>query len=133
MDIYPTLLAEVGLSLPYEIQGKNLFEKPKQRLIFIKGHLGTRSVVYNNYHMVKVLPNLSKQLDLETDYFFDIHDDPLEKNNVAANRKDLQNFMDEKYMEFYNKHGYLDKINEDKKPSLSKKELENLKALGYIR
>ena len=133
MDIYPTLLAEAGLSLPYKIQGINLFEKPKQRLIFIKGHLGTRSVVYNNYHLVKVFPNLSKQLDLENEYFFDIYKDPLEKKNASADKKDLQNFMDEKYMEFYNKHGYLNKIKEDKKPSLSKKELENLKALGYIR
>jgi hypothetical protein len=90
-------------------------------------------VVYNNYHLVKVFPNLSKQLDLENEYFFDIYKDPLEKKNVSADKKDLQNFMDEKYMEFYNKHGYLNKIKEDKKPSLSKKELENLKALGYIR
>ncbi len=134
LDIYPTILDKVGLSLPYEIQGVNLFEKPKQRYLFIKGHLGTRSVVYNSYHLVKVLPDLSKKLGLGNDYFFDILEDPYEKENISHKRKELQAFLDTKYMEFFNQHGYLNnKAEKEQKVPLSQKELERLKSLGYIR
>jgi arylsulfatase A-like enzyme len=134
MDVYPTLLEEAGLSLPYEIQGVNLFERPKERFLFIKGHLGTRSIVYKNYHLVKVLPALMERLNLQEEYLFDIHKDPLEKEDISSSHKELQNLMDSKYMEFYNTHGYLNgKKAQEKKPPLSKKELDNLRSLGYIR
>jgi arylsulfatase A-like enzyme len=134
MDVYPTLLEEVGLSLPYEIQGVNLFKNTAERFLFIKGHLGTRSIVYKNYHLVKVLPTLTKRLPLQDVYFFDIHKDPFENNNISSDHKKLQDLMDRKYMEFYDTYGYLhSKNNQGKKPPLSKKELDNLRSLGYIR
>ncbi len=134
MDVYPTLLEEVGLSLPYEIQGIHLFKESEERFLFIKGHLGTRSIVYRNYHLVKVLPSLMERLNLQKEYFFDIHKDPFEKQNISSSHKELQNLMDRKYMEFYDTHGYLHgKKAQKKKPPLSKKELDNLKSLGYIR
>lgn len=134
MDVYPTLLARVGLTLPYEIQGVDLFKKPDQRYLFIKGHLGTEAVILQNYHLVRVSSALSKKLDLENIYFFDIFKDPYEKENLSHQKKRLQNIMIKKYDEFFKKHGYIDKLKiGEKEPSLSKEELENLKALGYIK
>jgi arylsulfatase A-like enzyme len=133
MDVYPTLLSKVGLSLPYNIQGRDLFTAPAQRYLFIKGHAGTDAVVINNYHLVRVSSTLSKKLDLKRIHFFDIYEDPYEKNNISHKKQRLQDAMANEYDQFFKKHGYLNKMSpEEKEPPLTKEELESLKALGYI-
>jgi len=134
MDIYPTVLEKVGLVPPYEIQGKNMFIRSKDRLLFIPGLVDTFSVVQERYHLVKVDDQLAEELGLEKDYFFDLIKDPEEKTNMASKQKDLQALMEEKYLEFFNRHGYLRSPKDaQEKPNLSKEEIERLKALGYIR
>ncbi len=133
MDIYPTLLEKLGLSNPYKIQGVNLFKKPKNRYLYMIGHKGTRSVVFKNYHVVKVQSQISKRLNLKRNYFFDIYKDPYEIKNMAETKKKLQKLMDEKYIEFLDKHGYLKNESKKKEPTLSKKDIESLKSLGYIK
>lgn len=133
MDIYPTILDKLGLSLPYEVQGINLLEKPKQRFLYIIGPNATRSVVYENYHLIKVEPRMSDKLNLENVYFFDIYKDPYETENISDVKKDLQDLMDKKYLEFFNRHGYFKGMKEgEQKPVLTEREIERLKALGYI-
>jgi len=134
MDIYPTLLAQVGLSVPYEIQGENLFKNNSQRLLFISTVNNNWAVIYKNLHLVNINPPLPEKLGLENRYLFDIYKDPYEKENIASQFEMLQNFMEKKYMEFYEKNAKSDGPNKKKQePSLSEKELKNLKSLGYIR
>lgn len=140
MDIYPTILDSTGLSLPYEIQGKNLFKKEEKRFLSIIGadlrfkQVGTFSVVYKDYHYIRVLPWLSAKLNLGSDYLFNICKDPYELNNIGFINKKLIKIMKNKYKKFYNKYGYYYKMDELKKKNipLSEKEIENLKTLGYI-
>jgi arylsulfatase A-like enzyme len=134
MDIYPTVLEKVGLVPPYEIQGENMFIRSKDRFLFIPGLVDTFSVVQERYHLVKVDGRLAEELGLENEYFFDLIKDPVEKTNMASKRKDRQALMEEKYREFFHRHGYLRRPKDAaEKPDLSKEEVERLKALGYIR
>jgi arylsulfatase A-like enzyme len=134
MDIYPTLLEKVDLVPPYEIQGESMFVRSKGRFLLIPGHIETFSVVQERYHLVKVGDQLAEELGLENGYFFDLVRDPEEKNNIASRHKDRQLLMEEKYREFFNRHGYLRNLEDtQKKSKLSKEEIERLKTLGYIR
>lgn len=134
MDIYPTLLDRVGLAPPYEIQGENLFVRPEDRYLLIKGMGETFSVIYEKYHLVRVNKKLSARLGLENVYLFDILQDPDEKTNLSGHKKELQRQMEERYREFFNHHGYIrGKEEAEDEPSLSEEELERLKTLGYIR
>ncbi|MFQ6037009.1 MAG: sulfatase [Candidatus Aminicenantales bacterium] len=133
MDIYPTLLDKVGLSPPYRIQGKHLFERDTQRFLLIPGQVGTWSVIHRNYHFVAVSSALVNKLGLQPVYFFDLTQDPQERRNIADQRKKLQDLMAKKYIEFYEKYGDMEKAEKaNEKPALSEKELKNLKSLGYI-
>jgi hypothetical protein len=134
MDIYPTLLDEVGLVPPYEIQGRNLLEKFKNRFLLIRGHPGSWAVVYKKFHLIRIEERLAKELGLAKDYFFDLLKDPGEKDNIIHSEKTRQRLMDERYLEFFNRYrdyGKFDAL--EKQPPLSEKELEQLRTLGYIQ
>jgi len=133
MDIYPTILNIAGLKTPYEIQGIDLFKGNRNRHLYIFGLLRTYAVVHNKYHYVKVLPKLSNRLDLKEDYLFNIYDDPYETNNIFLKRTNLSEIMNKKYLDFFEKHGYLSKNKNVEEKDLSEKEIENLKTLGYIK
>jgi arylsulfatase A-like enzyme len=135
MDIYPTVLDMLDLSLPYEIQGANLFKKPNKRLLKIKGTDGTGisgsfSVIFNNHHHVRVSKKLSKKLDLETKFLYDIYQDPYEINTLYSEKKKLSQYMENEYIQFFDKHRKKEK---EEKVELSPEEIEKLKALGYIK
>jgi arylsulfatase A-like enzyme len=134
MDIYPTLLEKAGLVPPYEIQGVNMLSRSKDRFLLIPGLVDDFSVVHERYHLVRMDARMAEILGLEKDYLFDFIKDPGEKNNIASRQKDRQALMEEKYRAFFDRHGYLRSPEEAaEKPSLSKEEVERLKALGYIR
>jgi arylsulfatase A-like enzyme len=134
MDIYPTILSQVGLSVPYEIQGENLFENDSQRLLFISAVNNNWAVVYKNLHLVNINSPLPEILGLEHRYLFDIYKDPYEKENIVSQYITMQNFMEKKYWEFHEESTKRSGPNVNiKEPSLSEKELKNLKSLGYIR
>jgi arylsulfatase A-like enzyme len=134
MDIYPTVLEKAGLVPPYEIQGKGLFVRTKDRPLLIPGLAESFSVVQERYHLVKLDDHHAEEFGLEREYFFDLISDPEEKTNIFSRRKDLQALMEKEYREFFARHGYLRSPEETAdKPALSKEEIERLKALGYIR
>jgi arylsulfatase A-like enzyme len=134
MDLYPTLLNWAGLVPPYEIQGENLFERPGDRFLFIKGSSGSFSVVYKKYHLVRTEKKLARELGLEEICLFDVFNDPGEKENFASKRKTLVDLMTRSYQEFHDKHGYQASTAKPKEePKLTERELEQLKTLGYIR
>lgn len=134
MDIYPTLLRQAGLVPPYEIQGVNLFEKPQDRFLFIQAYPGSFAVVHERYHLVRLEKSLGQELGLDRLYFFDLFRDPYEKKNIAHKRKNLVELMDKAYLEFSYKYEHIASTDKpEEEPKLSKRELEQLKTLGYIR
>lgn len=132
MDIYPTILYKVGLFPPYEIQGISLFEKIKDRMIFIYGCDKSRAVVHHKYHSIKIMPEFSKRLNINSHYLFNNFKDSFQKENLYKDKKKLFDFMDSEFDKFFEKHGYLDS-KQNNTSKLSQKEIEALKALGYLR
>jgi arylsulfatase A-like enzyme len=134
MDIYPTLLSQVGLSIPYEIQGENLFSNNSQRMLFISAVNKNWGVIYKNLHLVNINPPLPKKLGLENRYLFDIYKDPFEKENIVSQYEALQNLMEEEYWKFLAACAKGDGPDTDKRErALTEKERKNLRSLGYIR
>jgi arylsulfatase A-like enzyme len=134
MDLYPTLLDWAGLVPPYEIQGQSLFERPGDRFLFIEGSSASYSVVYKKYQLVRTEKKLARELGLEELCLFDFFNDPTEKDNFASRRKSLVDLMTRSYQEFYDKYGYRASTAKPKEePKLTQREIEHLKALGYIR
>lgn len=135
MDLYPTLLKAVDLVPPYPIQGRNLFDFDKDRFLLIKAmapDLGSYGVVYQKAHYVRISPDTAKSLNLQETYLFDIYRDPEEKDSILSSRRILAVQMEEAYRTFFNRFSRGQK-KPSEKADLSKKDLDNLKSLGYIK
>jgi arylsulfatase A-like enzyme len=134
MDIYPTILEKAGLVPPYPIQGKNLFIEKGREDLYLLAPPGSRALISSPYHLINVLPPFVDELGLENFYLFDIYKDPQENNNLAKSKSQTLRFLQQRLLEFFANPTYSKRAAE-KKPEepLSKKELERLRALGYIR
>jgi arylsulfatase A-like enzyme len=134
MDIYPTLLGKAGLVPPYPIQGINLFIEKGRGDLFPLAPPGSRALISSPYHLVNVLPPFVDELGLESVYLFDIYKDPLEKENLAQKKSETLRLLQQRLMEFFANPTYSKRAGENKPDvPLSKRELERLRALGYIR
>jgi hypothetical protein len=132
MDVYPTILGRLHLDLPYPIQGVDLLQAQKNRFLYIIGQIGTRAVVYNNFQYVNITDKLSKRLDLELNYFYDIYNDPFQQNNLYNENKTQALGLNEKYAAYFDRHGYFERIRRSRKEKLSEKEKKSLETLGYL-
>jgi arylsulfatase A-like enzyme len=132
MDVYPTILGRLHLDLPYPIQGVDLLRAEKNRSLYIIGQIGTHAVVVNNFQYVNVSDKLSRRLDLELNYFYNIYDDPFQKNNLYNENKTLALSLNEKYTAYFDRHGYFERIRRNRKEKLSEKEKKSLETLGYL-
>lgn len=134
MDIYPTVLDAAGLVPPYPIQGQNLFsEKNREELILI-GPGGSRGVISGKYHLVKILPEYVDRLGLENYYLFDLEKDPQEKENLAERRDQTTRMLLQKLTDSFAASVYFQQGDKkESKITLSERELERLRTLGYIR
>jgi arylsulfatase A-like enzyme len=93
VDVYPTLLAALGLSLPAHVIGESLLgaRVPERAQVFAYGHrttavldaAGAKLVVH--WPRSFLLPNEAEAL-LE---LFDLASDPTEQDNLAGARPDL--------------------------------------------
>jgi arylsulfatase A-like enzyme len=134
MDIYPTILNLQGLHPPYPLQGIDLLRAQEGRLFFLVGWIGTYGVVQDNFQYVAVEPKFSRRLNLEPDHFYNIFADPYEKHNLFNKYKDEARRLNNEYLKFGEKHGYLKRDRDaPKKKPLTKKELKKLRALGYLK
>ena len=135
MDIYPALLKITGLVPAYKIQGRNLLEKSKDRhikIMAVSKDFKSFSVVFNNYHFVRVPPRMAEKLGLKTEYLFDLNEDPYERNSILTKKIKLAQYMENENWQFFNKHAR-NKKDETENPKLSEKDIKNLKTLGYIK
>ena len=134
MDIYPTALEKAGLVPPYPIEGVDLFTKEGRGDLFILAPPGSRALVSSPYHLVEVLSPFVEELGLESVSLFDIYEDPLEKENIAQRRDETLRLLQQRLAEFFTNPNYSKRAGEKRsKVPLSKRELERLRALGYIR
>ena len=134
MDIYPTILEKAGLVPPYPIQGKNLFIEKGREDLYLLAPPGSRALISSPYHLINVLPPFVDELGLENYYLFDIYKDPQENNNLAKSKSQTLRILQQRLLEFFANPTYSKRDAEKKSEEpLSKKELERLRALGYIR
>jgi arylsulfatase A-like enzyme len=134
MDIYPTVLERAGLVPPYPIDGVDLFTKKDRGDLFLLAPPGSRALISGSHHLIRVLPPLVDELGLESVYLFDIYKDPQEKENLAQRKSETLRFLQQKLTDFF-AHPTYSKRAAEKRPEtpLSPRELERLRALGYIR
>lgn len=134
MDIYPTVLEMLGLIAPYPIQGTSLFTKKNRKDLILIGPGGSRSIVSGKYHLVKILPEYVDRLGLESFYLFDLDEDPLEKENLAQKRDQTTRLLLQKLTDAFAASVYFKQADKkESKVTLSERELERLRTLGYIR
>ena len=135
MDLYPTLLGIVGLVPPYPIQGQDLFKYDKDRFLLLQAvspDFGSFAVVHQKAHYVRLSPITAKMLALQETYLFDLQKDPAEQTSILSARRSLAVQMEERHRNFFNRFARGNEAS-SKKADLSKKDLENLKSLGYIK
>jgi arylsulfatase A-like enzyme len=134
MDIYPTILEKTGLVPPYPIQGIDIFTEKGRGDLFLLAPPGSRALISSPYHLVNVLPPFTDELGLESVYLFDIYKDPQEKENLAQRKNETVRLLQQRLTEFFANPAYSKRAAENKSEvPLSKRELERLRALGYIR
>jgi arylsulfatase len=136
MDIYPTVFSMVGLSLPYEIQGRDLFKHDKERMLHIRGvtkGMESFGVVYRNYHFVSLNPGMMNRLGLDKRYLFDIYKDPLEKDSIYHRHLNTAEMLDAAYRAFFDLQRSRKKPGEERETPLTEREKRNLRTLGYIK
>lgn len=104
IDLYPTLLAACGITLPegITIDGENLMPLLREttsgrseRILFFQGNHG----VPERYNHCAVMTQQHKLVDGKE--LYDIIDDPSEKNDVSANQPDVAEMLREKYEEWF--------------------------------
>jgi choline-sulfatase len=134
MDVYPTLLDKVGLVPAYSIQGRNLFVEKGRGDLFLVAPPGSRALISSPYHLINVLPPFTDEFGLESVYLFDIYNDPQERENLAQKKSEAVRLLQERLTEFFANPNYSKRAAKKKsEPPLSKRELERLRTLGYIR
>jgi len=133
MDLYPTLLKQNNLHLPYPIQGQDLFIEDEERSLFIYGLL-SKTTVFKGFYNVVVFAEFAKSLGIQEKYLFNIQNDPLGKTDIIDKNLSLSKKMLTLYRQYFQDNqssdgSYKQEIDE----GLSKKEIEQLKALGYLK
>jgi arylsulfatase A-like enzyme len=132
MDIYPTILAQLRIQPPYELQGVNLLTPEKDRLLYILG-VGSQAVVKNDCHFINVNPRISKKLKLEPSHFYEFPRDPRESKNLYSSRIVEAAALFAKYNQYLYKYDYFKAVHKGKgKRKLSEKDKKSLKTLGYL-
>jgi len=135
IDIFPTLMSVLRISIPSRVIGRNLLEEifiRKQNLKLIGFSESTlygqeqKAVQTNSYKLIKRLKDSSTE-------FFDLSVDPHEKFN-NFNNEQLKPIIEqyEKLLQIFSQYNSItDYLS--KKKEFDEKTLEELKALGYIR
>lgn len=132
MDIYPTILATLGIQTPYELQGVNLLTPEKNRLLYILG-MGSQAVVKNDRHFINVNPKISKRLKIEPRHFYEFFQDPWENKNLYSSRIVEASALFAKYDAYLKKYDYFKSTQQGKFPKkLSEKDKKSLETLGYL-
>ncbi len=143
LDIAPTILNLLGDPVPEEMEGNNLLDPEEGRVLYFEAYRGAVHEDRGKFFQLKVKPIRYGLLMDNTKLIYDggfeayrLEDDRFELNNIYENpdpekaqmtgllkkfMKDVQDFI--KYSEKYHKQ----------RSRLTKKELERLKALGYIK
>ena len=135
MDLYPTLLDRAGLVSARSIQGRELTERNPERKLYILAICDdnrTYSVVYRRFHYVRLEPGIAAELGLEEEYLFNIHLDPLERNNLIKQERSLADLLVNDFR-LVQAQSVLAEDSREKGPELSENEIRNLKSLGYIK
>lgn len=130
MDIFPTIAQDIlRRKIPTAIQGISLFRAEPARKLYIYGQF-SHAIVAGDSNFIEINPPFADKLGLATKYCFDYRSDPGEKDNLISGRYSQFLLNNSLYDKFIDKYNY--PLSKKKPRKLSGKDLENLKALGYI-
>lgn len=136
MDIYPTLLHMLGLNPHRTIQGLDLLSESRHTHLHVFGLKGFSVITSRGEQFVYINEDFSARLDQPSRSFYDIYTDPHNSANTISRNGILSLELEKTFWEYFNKYNYLQSTPDSKKnvtDGLSKKELQNLKTLGYIK
>ncbi len=134
MDITPTVGEILGIKFPYKLTGKSLLRPTKRRKLLILALQGNAIIDFPQ-KMVFVGRKAQMELGLEPYYLFNISSDPLEKNPlplITLKTSRLTRLRD-RMLHLYIRRSREFKGTKGKRRGISKKTLENLKSLGYVK
>jgi arylsulfatase A-like enzyme len=143
IDIFPTLLDFAGVNIPAYLSGKSLKESllspeslgsPIHSEIFLETgpHLNTKAIVDGKW---KLIHAGTKWTDEVREYeLYALESDPGEKTNLYGRNPIVAHYLRNRLFNWVNAQQKLINIGkEDIEKTLTQKEIEELKALGYIK
>jgi len=143
IDIFPTFLDMIGEPIPYYLSGKSLknlmfsspgFESPFHEEIFAETgrELSIKAVIDGSWKLIR---KISIDSDRPEEYeLFNLKDDPLEKNNLLYTNPIATEYLKRRIQNWAHSQEKLTKlVKGDVEKTLTQKEIEELKALGYIQ
>lgn len=142
LDIAPTIFSIMDWPVPDEMEGKNLFDSDRERVLYFEAYKGAVSSRKGKIFHVKVKPTryglLKGNSKLIFDWRFEAYDlkkDKFEINNIYKNPDSEMAVMSDllrKYMMKVQKFIKYSKKYLRQKSKLSNDDFEKLKSLGYI-
>jgi len=142
LDIVPTILSLLGFPVPDEMEGKNLFDTDRGRVLYFEAYKGAVHSRKGKIFHVKVKPIRYGLLKDNSKLIFDwrfeaynIEKDKFELSNIYKNPDGEMKIMSDllrKYMMKVRQFIKYSKKYLKQKSKLSKEDLEKLKSLGYI-
>ncbi len=133
MDVTPTVAELLGLKFPYPLTGSSLLEPQSHRRLLILGLMG-HAVVSWPEKLNFISERGRKYLGLAPYYLYNISSDPLELNPLPLSSLKISRLtrLRDQLLRKYRRESRKFK-GQRRKKKLSKKTLENLKSLGYVK
>ncbi|TFG80620.1 MAG: hypothetical protein E4H23_01780 [Chrysiogenales bacterium] len=130
MDVFPTVCEDIlHKRIPTTIQGISLFKEAAGRKLHIYGQ-SSHAIIAGGRSFIEIKQHFADRLDIPTRYCFDYQVDAAEKHNLLPDSLSLFLLNNNLYNNYIAKNKY--PVRKRGHRELSEKDLESLKALGYI-
>ncbi len=134
LDIVPTTLNLLNIKHPGKFQGKNIFDRDnKDNVVFSEVNVVDHSnKLYNKVCMIDGNWKLIKDIPSDKFELYNLQDDPYESHDRSVNDVDDVLYRMKENLENWLR---VNRKNETEKTDvhLNKKEIQNLKSLGYLK
>jgi arylsulfatase A-like enzyme len=89
IDVLPTIAAACGAEVDARLDGVDLFGEPVDRHIYMQWHRGNTPERYRNYAVITQQHKLYRPEPNKPDELYDLHSDPGEGDDIAAQHPDI--------------------------------------------
>ncbi len=133
MDVTPTVAELLGFKFPYPLTGTSLLKPEPHRRLLILGLMGHAVVSYPE-KLNFISERGRKHLGLSAYYLYDISSDPLEMHPLPLSSIKISRLarLRDRLLKEYQRESRRFK-GRKRRGKISKKTLENLRSLGYVK